>query len=483
MIFDTYMTTLSQTTPASPSLLSPLEKTAYGLGDLASGLLWSSINLFLMFFYTEVFGLTAAAAGTLLFVARAFDAVWDLYIGYRVDRTRSRFGRCRPYLLFGAPLLACSAIATFTVPGLEGNAKLVYAYATYVGMMMAYSLVNIPYSAMPALLSADPAERTSLSVYRMFLAFCGGLIVSAVTLPLVQWFGAGDRARGYQWAVATLALLAVLLFWACFAGTRERINAPTQAPDLRRELSVLLRTRAWWLLFVAGMVQFTAAALPNSTALYLVTYVSGHAEWGSGYFVTASVGMLTGVLVSGQMVQRWCKRSVVMVTTLCSAACLLLLYAIDPTQRVQVYAWIFCVNSLGAVKIPIIWSMVADTADHIELRSGRRIVGLTTSSVAFSNKFGIGLGAGLVGLLLGMFGYQPGAPQSAQTQAGIVFLMSALPALLYVSLAGLYAIYPLHRQALAEQKKALQRQRHAGPAGATVAAASSSSSSNPAPAA
>lgn len=435
------------------------EKLAFGLGDLASGLLWQSVSLFLMFFYTEVYGLSPVVAGSILFVARAWDAVWDIFLGVLVDRTRSRWGRCRPYLLFGPPLLVAAAVATFTVPALQGPARTAYAYASYILLMMAYSLVNIPYSAMPALMSADPAERTTLSGYRMFSAFSGWLIVAGATLPLVQWLGGGDKAQGYRAAIGTLGVLAMLLYWVCFAFTRERVQAPVQKPDLTAEFSALLRSRAWWSLFIAGLLQFTAAALPMGVAMYFLKYVAGHPEWASTYFVTGNLGLICGVLLSNQLTQRWCKRSVVMSTTVVSAMCLLMLNAIDPQSRWQLYAWTFSVSLFGAVKAPIIWSMVADAADLLELRSGRRVVGLTTSSIAFSNKFGIGLGGGLAGLLLGWFGYQAGATQSAAARDGIVLLMSALPALGYLLLAGMYALYPLDRRRLGQLQQDLSLRR------------------------
>ncbi|MDE2372134.1 MAG: MFS transporter [Burkholderiales bacterium] len=439
--------------------LSRREKAAYGAGDFASGLLWQSIGLFLMFFYTEVYGLPAAAAGGILFVARAWDAVWDLLLGYAVDRTHSRWGRCRPYLLFGPPLLAAAAIATFTVPNLAGDAKLAYAYASYIGLMMAYSLVNIPYSSMPALMSSDPAERNTLTGYRMFAAFSGWLVVAGATLPLVQWLGGEDKALGYRATIACMAAIAVAIFWACFANTRERMQTPVEPPDLLRESATLLRSPAWWTLFAAGLIQFTAVALPNTAAMYFLKYVAGHVEWASSYFVLGNVGMICGVLVSHQFTKRWCKRSVVMATTAASASCLLLLLVIDPQSRWELSLWYFTVSALGAIKAPIIWSMVADTIDLVELQSGRRVAGLITSSVAFANKFGLGVGGGLAGAVLGWVGYQAGAVQSATAQQGITWMISVLPAAGYLMLAGAYWLYPINRPRLDRLQLDLARRR------------------------
>ncbi|HSW05895.1 MFS transporter [Aquabacterium sp.] len=439
--------------------MSVREKLAYGLGDFASNLFWQSISMFLMFFYTDVFGIGAAVAGGILFVARVADAVWDLFLGYAIDRTRTRWGRCRPYLLFAPPLLALAAWATFTVPALPLDGKVVYAYATYIALMLCYSLVNIPYSAMPALLSANPVERTRLAEYRMFMAFAGGLLVAAATLPLVEWLGGGDRRMGYQSTVLAMGVLSVLLFWACFAGTRERVAPLPQRPDLAGELKVILRSRTWWTLFAASLVQFTAFALPLGVAMYFLIYVVGHPEWASSYFVIGKVGLLLGVLASSQLTRRFCKRSVVIWTTALTVLALLALHGLDLGSRWQLNTWIFTVSLLGAIKIPVIWSMVADAADDIELQSGRRVVGLATSSVAFAQKFGIGLGAALSGLILSHTGYQPGAVISEAARQGIVLMIGLLPALLYAVMAAFYFLYPLDRARLVRLQTDLQARR------------------------
>ena len=454
-------TALSSTDGAPDMAISTREKFAFGIGDLASGLMWQSVGMFLMFFYTDVYGLSAAVAGSILFVARASDAVWDLFLGYAIDRTRTRWGRCRPYLLFAPPLLLVMAAATFSVPSLEGSAKLAYAYITYIGLMFAYSLANLPYCAMPALISADPADRVRLSSWRMFMAYGAALVVSSTMLPLVQWYGGGDKAAGFRQAILTMAVLSLLLFWFCFANTRERVDAPVHKPDFRAELRVLLKSRAWWTLFGAAILQFTAAALPLSSALYFLTYVVGRAEWASGYFVTGTLGALTGVLVSSQLTRRFCKRQVVIATTAASAGLLLMLPLVDMNSRAVLYAWTFGVSPCAAIKSPIIWSMVSDAADLVELQSGRRVVGLVTSSVAFAHKFGLGVGSGLAGLLLAWFGYSAGAAQSAEAQSGITWLVSTLPACLYLLLAALYKWYPLNRVRLDALRDDLALQRQA----------------------
>ena len=233
------------------------EKLAYGLGDFASNLIFATLSAFLMFYYTDIFGLSAAVVGTLLFVARAADAVWDLYLGTLVDRTQTRWGQCRPYLVFGAPLLALFTVATFTVPTGSDAYKLGYAYVTYIALMLSYSLVNIPYSAMPALMTDDARDRTTLAAFRMFLAIFATLLVGAFTLRLVGFFGGANKQLGYQTTMIVVAVTGMVLFWVCAAFTRERVPPVHQPREVRKDLKILVAGRAWWMMALMGLCVLT----------------------------------------------------------------------------------------------------------------------------------------------------------------------------------------------------------------------------------
>ena len=199
------------------------EKLAYGLGDFASNLIFATVSTFLMYYYTDIYGLPAVVVGTILFVARFVDALWDLLLSTLIDRTKTRWGQCRPYLLFASPLLAVCVVATFTVPTGSDGFKLAYAYITYTLLMCTYSLVNIPYTAMSALMTDDPRDHTRLAAVRMFCAILGSMVVGALTLKLVAVLGGDDKPLGYQYTVALMAGVGMLLFWLTFALTRERI--------------------------------------------------------------------------------------------------------------------------------------------------------------------------------------------------------------------------------------------------------------------
>ena len=435
------------------------EKLAYGLGDFASNLIFATLSAFLMFYYTDIFGLSAAAVGTLLFVARATDAVWDLYLGTLVDRTRTRWGQCRPYLVFGAPILALCTIATFTVPAGSDAYKLGYAYLTYTLLMISYSLVNIPYSAMPALMTDDPRDRTTLAAFRMFLAIFATLLVGAFTLRLVGFFGAGNKPLGYQTTMTVIALLGMVLFWVCAAFTRERVPPVHQPKEVRKDLKVLVAGRAWWMMALMGLCLYTALSITAGSVLYYFKYVVGIESRASTYFALLGLAIMVGILISVQLTKRFCKRKVMMVAASVSGFFYAAFYFVDPQSMVQVFGVGFLIQMFNGITTPILWSMVADTADDAELRSGRRMVGLTTSSIAFSQKFGLGVGGAIAGLLLASIGYQANVAQTPEVVHGLTVIMSWIPAFSKVLVVLILFFYPLGQRQLDSIQTGLRQSR------------------------
>ena len=435
------------------------QKLAYGLGDFASNLIFASASTFLMFYYTEIFGLQAAVVGTLLFVARTVDAVWDVYLGTLIDRTRSRWGQCRPYLLFGAPVLAVAAVATFTVPTGTDVFKLAYAYATYILLMMAYSLVNIPYSAMPALMTDDPRDRTTLSAFRMFLAIFATILVGALTLKMVDVLGGEDKQRGYQLTMVAMTTLGTLLFWVCFAFTKERIAPVEQPKQVRKDLGILLKGRAWWMMALMGICVYTALSITGGSVLYYFKYVVGDVSKASLYFLTIGFGILIGILLSVQLSKRFCKRKLMLVAASISGIFYALFYFVPPQNLAIVYAVGFLIQFFNGITVPILWSMVADTADDAEMRSGRRMVGLTTSSIAFAQKFGLGLGGAIAGILLAWFGYQANVDETPQAIEGLKIIMGWIPAVGKLLTVAILWFYPLGQNRLDAMQPVLRAAR------------------------
>lgn len=448
------------------STLTLREKLAYGGGDLGFNLLFGSIGSFLLYFYTDVFGITAAQAGLVLLAARLWDAVWDLALGAIVDRTRSRFGQMRPYLVFGAPVLALAAVACFTVPPLSGGAKLAYAFVSYAALMTAYSLVNIPYGALPTLMSSDSQQRTRLASWRMFFAFGGMLAMGAGTQPLVALLGQGDAAAGFQRVMMLYGTLLVLLVWCCAAACRERVPPLPGSSHASpwRDAGTLLRDRAWLCLAGANLVVFSLLLLPLANAVYYMVHVVGRPALVPAYMVASGLGMMGAALLSAWLTQRWCKRSVWRASTLVGAAMLGLVYLVDVQNLTQVLLMAFVSSLAVGISVPINFAMASDVADALELREGRRLAGMVFSAIAFTGKAGLGLGGALAGGLLGWFGYMPNAAQPPAALQGILLCMSLIPAAGCVLLASLQWAYPLGRQQVQAVGQALVEQRAAAAA-------------------
>ena len=435
------------------------EKLAYGVGDFASNLIFATVSTFLMYYYTDIYGLQAVAVGTILFVARFVDAVWDLYLGTLIDRTETRWGQCRPYLLFASPLLAVCVVATFTVPSGSDTFKLAYAYITYTLLMCTYSLVNIPYIAMPALMTDDPRDRTQLSAVRMFCAILGSMVVGALTLKLVQVLGGDNKQAGYQYTVSLMAGIGVLLFWLSFAFTKERVPPVKQEVKIKADFMTLVNGRAWWMMALIGLCVYTALSITGGTVLYYFKYVVGDQSKAALYLFVVGLGLLCGILIAVLLTKRFCKRKVMMMSATLSGLLYASFYFLDPKNVTMVYALGFTIQLFNGISVPILWSMVADTADDAELRSGRRMVGLATSSIAFSYKFGLGLGGAIAGFLLAAIGYQANVVQTPEAIQGLILIMSVIPALSKLGVVIILYFYPLDQARLDDMQPRLKAMR------------------------
>ena len=237
--------------------LSIKEKVGYGLGDFAANTVFQTVMIFLLFFYTDIFGIPAAAVGTLFLLARIWDAVNDPLMGAVADRTKSKYGRFRPWIKWTAIPFGVLAVLMFTTPDLSVNGKIIYAYVTYILMMMIYTANNIPYGALSGVMTSDSVERTSLNSYRFVLGQSAALMVQGATLPLIAFFGMGDKALGYQLTMALFALIAIGMFYVTFYTTKERIiPVQTESTPIKEDLKDLLKNRPWAILFVIGISYF-----------------------------------------------------------------------------------------------------------------------------------------------------------------------------------------------------------------------------------
>ncbi len=419
--------------------LSVFEKIGYGLGDTATNLVWRTLMVFLPIFYTDVFGLSAAAVGTLLLVCRYWDGITDYIMGLIADRTRTRWGQYRPWVLWTAVPFGVLTVLTFTTPALTGTAKLLYAYATYGGLIVVFTASNIPYSAMTGVMSADPLERTSLSSYRFVCAFLGGLITQGLNIYLVACFGGGDNIKGYRLTMLLFAVISTLLFVVTFLSTRERVRPVAASPaSIRNDTRDLFRNRAWVVLFFVGLLFVTFTTLKQGVTMYYFKYYIQRVDLAAAFMVIGLLAAMLGAAVTRPLTHRFGKNRLMRYSLWLGLISSALLYWPGP----QDVATIIILSSLTEFStgpmVTLFFAMLADAADYGEWKNNRRATALVFSAGTLSMKFGTGIAGAFTGWLLTAFGYVANAQQSLAALQGIRLLISIIPA---VAAAGLILVF------------------------------------------
>ncbi len=449
------------TTTTTTPRLSVVEKVGYSLGDAAANFIFQTMLIFLLSFYTDIFGLAAGAVGTLFLVARITDALFDFGMGAVADRTNTRWGKFRPWILWTALPFGIIAYLTFTTPSLSPSGKLIYAYVTYIALMFIYSANNIPYSALSGVLTGDNAERTSLSSYRFVAAMLANLAIQGLTLPLSQALGHGNAQVGYQRTMGIFCTLAVIFFVITFATTKERVQPdPRQKSSLGQDLSDLLHNRAWIVLFALTIVVFVNLSMRGSVQPYYFRYYVTHQQppFGVNFFglplqfdlfslfnIVGVVCTILGIFFSKPLALRFGKRDTFGGALLLTAIFTCGFYfvprdAVAPLFYLQIAMWF-----VYGVTVPLLWAMMADVADYSEWQTGRRATGIAFSATVFGLKFGLGVGGALTGWLLSMAGYVPNVDQTASALLGIRVIMSIGAALFFFLAIALLFLYPINR--------------------------------------
>lgn len=404
------------------------ERLGFGAGDLGFNLYWTTIASFLAAFYTDVFGISAAAAGTMLFVTKIVDAFTDPAMGAIADRTNTRFGKFRPYLLFAGVPMAAAAVLTFTTPDLSDGGKLVWAYVTYTAMMLCYTVLNTPYSALSGVMTANSQERTTLISTRFFFAFTGGALVNKFTLPLVAELGGGDEIRGWQLTMLLYSVIATAVFCVAFATTKERI-----APALRQKTNALddikdlIRNRPWVILFVLAMVIMMTITMRAGSAYYYFTYYIERPDLLPSYLFWQMVAYAAGALLAPFMTRYIDKAKLLMLLMAIVGVLSISFYFIPKDMIWAIFTLNILISLALGPKSPLTWSMYADTADYNEWKNGRRATAMTFSAATFSQKLGGSLGSAGMLWVLAAIGYVANEAQSGASQDGIALLQTAVP--------------------------------------------------------
>jgi glycoside/pentoside/hexuronide:cation symporter, GPH family len=438
--------------------LSVKEKIGYGFGDFASVLFWQSITMNMMFFYTDVFKIAettqaAIVAGTMIMVSRLFDAVIDPVIGMVADRTETRWGKFRPYLIWMALPLAISAVLTFTTPNFSSEGKLIYAYITLFFFMFCYAGINIPYSSLLGVLTPDPTQRTGASSFKFTFAYISGMTVSATSLLLAKYFGNGVDSKdpgGWQKTIILYGLVAIIFFVLTFLFTRERVKPQkSQKTSVKKDLSDLITNGPWIILLFATitMIMFVASRI-GVTNYYFKYYITNYSEithntihynflwwsfnWGfeevATVFNTLGQGCsIIGALLVPLLTIRMGKKNSFLLLFIVALVSTAAFYFLTPQNLTLIFLLQITGSLSGGPLSPVIWAMYADTADYSEWKRGRRATGLVFSASAMSQKLGWAVGALFTGAMLSSYGFIADKAQSLEVNNLLIMLMSIIP--------------------------------------------------------
>ena len=454
--------------------ISLKEEVGYGFGDMASSMFWKLFGMYLLFFYTDVMGIAAAAVGTMFLVTRIWDTFFDPVVGTLSDRTHSRWGKFRPYILYMAVPFGIIGVLTFTTPDYSATGKLVYAYITYSAMMMIYSLINVPYASLLGVISADGKERNTLASFRMAFAFGGSLIALALIEPLVNFFSkAGGRENlqlGWQLGVAVIAVICVILFLLCFAWVKERVQPiKDEQSSLKEDVKDLWRNKPWWILLGAGIAALIFNSIRDGATLYYFKYYIQNAEafklgsisitYSTLYLVLGQAANIAGVILASPIGNKIGKRNTYLGAMVIASVLSVGFYWLGRGQLTLIFIFQFLISICAGIIFPLLWSMYADIADYSEWRNGRRATGLIFSSSSMSQKFGWTIGGALTGWLLGAFGFKANEVQADAAQNGILLMLSFLPAIGSVLSIIFIAMYPLSEERIATISAELEQRR------------------------
>lgn len=441
------------------------EKIGYGFGDMASSMFWKIFSYYLPFFYANVFGIGLDAAALLFLVTRIWDAVSDPMMGIIADRTDTRWGKYRPYILwFAIPFAVCGVLLFTTPAGMSVSAKLVWAYVTYILMMTVYTGINVPYGAMLGVITPDSSQKTVFSAYRMTFAYAGSFIALAAWEPLYGMFenSFGMTPQGaWQWAMIVVATVCALLFFACFKMTRERVHTKSEA-SVGKDFKYLLCNRPWWLLIGAALAMNLFCTLRGSTVAFFFADIIGadaalsifgftFAFFAGLFLAIGEVSNMAGVAMAVPIVKLMGKKNA-FISIYLLLALLSIVFFYVPVTPMGLWTMLVLqviISILTGVISPLVWSMYADVSDYSELRYRTASTGLIFSSASMAQKFGSAFGGAGALWIMSAFGYVTvtaggeAVEQTPQALDGLRYLMSYLPA--GVALLGALSLwfYPL----------------------------------------
>lgn len=460
------------------------EKIGYGFGDMSSSMFWKIFSYYLPFFYSNVFGLSLADGALLLLISKLWDAVSDPIMGIIADRTSTKWGRYRPYLLWVAVPFAIAGILTFSTPDFSYTGKLIYAYATYILMMTIYTAINVPYGAMLGVMTDKPEEKTVFSSFRMFFAYAGSFIAIAIFEPLCCCFNKAtpdmdaaarlhSEQTSWQLAMIVIGIICAIIFVLCFLWTRERVvNNNQEDRSVWKDIKSLGCNGPWWILLLVAISALLFNSIRGGAAAYFfqnyvgdnnilwITNNGSEIRLTTGvYLAVGEIANMIGVILAVPISSLIGKKYTYMFA-MSMAAILSIVFFYASESWLYLSLQIF-ISIMAGMTFPLLWSMYADVADYSELKNGRSSTGLIFSSSTMAQKFGGAFGSALILWLLSYYGYNT-ALNSVQNNGalfGLNMLMSWLPGLSCLIAVVALSFYPLSDKKMKDITEQLKKRR------------------------
>ncbi|NHZ82165.1 MFS transporter [Massilia sp. CCM 8695] len=423
--------------------LSTLEKVGFGTGDMALNVVISSMMLLITFFYTDIYGLRTEHLALLFVVVKIIGAAADLAMGQVTDRFTSRLGRYRPWLLWLCVPYGVSVFFVFTTPAWGYDAKLVWAYGTYILMTLMTAGVGIPYISLISGLTSDPQERLSANGYRLFFAKVGAFMVTIIVPLLAEEWGKGSAAAGYQAAMAVMAVMGVALFLFCVFTTTERVIHVVERQSLAEQFKLLMRNDQWLILCGVCVTGTIGYVVRGSVAIYYATYYLGLGpKMVSAFLSTGVAAAILSMVASTWITKSYCKVKLFRYTQLGVALISVLMYvAIKPGDAVLAFILYFALSFVVDLHAPVFWSAIAETIDYGQVKTGKRVSGFAFGGISVCQKAGMAVAGGMVGLLLTYFQYVPNQAQTPLALSGIALMLTVIPGFFHFLMGALMFKY------------------------------------------
>lgn len=427
--------------------LSIVEKIGFGAGDMAINVVIIAMQLLLAYFYTDIYGLSAADVGVLFVVVRMIDAIIDPAMGVLTDKLNTRWGRYRPWLLWFAIPFGFAVYLMFITPDMAYMAKLAWAYGTYILMTLVYTAITIPYISMIGVITSDPVERLSANGYRFVMTKIAAFLVTIVVPMLAVWLGQGNKALGYQFSMGLMGAMGALLFIFCFLTTRERSEPEITSLSVGKQFKYLLRNDQWIILGVVILLLMCGYVIRGSVAAYYAKYyLNGGDSLISPFLTTGVVASILAMIATTWITKFWDKIKMFRYTQIITFVLSALMYFFVGRETLS---WrlrsIFLLISSAICKCRCSGPL-SPKRWITEKETGLRVSGLAFGGILFFQKFGMGIAGGILGFLLSHFGYQADVEQSARSLTGIALMMTLIPALFHLAVGLLMKKYLINNE-------------------------------------